>query len=85
VIQHDVEFASAGSDGGLRFAELGVRVVGSFVEADDAGDDDGGPFEVGDGAGDEGEADADALVGQVLARNYMSRLNDRGNTKWKFT
>jgi hypothetical protein len=55
------------------------------VEADDAGDDDGGPFEVGYGAGDEGEADADALVGQVLARNDMSRLNDRGNTKWKFT
>jgi hypothetical protein len=65
VIEDDVEFRGAGGDGGAGFFELGERVLGAFVEADDAGDEDVGAFEVGDAAGDPVEADAYALRGEL--------------------
>jgi hypothetical protein len=33
VVEHDVEFCGSGCDGGARFVELGVCILGSFVEA----------------------------------------------------
>ena len=62
VVEDDVEFAGTGGDGGAGFAQLGVGVLRALVEADDAGDDYRGAFEVGDAAGNPVQADAYALV-----------------------
>lgn len=61
MVQYDVELTRARFHGLLSFLQLRVRVVGSFMEADDAGDDDGRAVQVGDTACDKGEAHADAL------------------------
>ena len=61
MVQYNVELARARFDGLLSFLQLRIRVVGSFMEADDAGDDDGRATQVGDTACDKGEAHADAL------------------------
>jgi hypothetical protein len=61
VVEDDVEFRSAKGDGGAGFAQLGICVLRAFVEADDAGGEDGGAFEVGGAALDVREADADGL------------------------
>lgn len=73
VVEDDVEFAGAGCDGGAGFAQLLVGVLGAFVEADDAGYDDVGAFEVGDAALDPVEADAYALRNVSISsiRMYM--------------
>jgi len=63
VVKHDVQFCGSGFDGGARFMQFGVRVLGSFMEAYHAGYDDRGTFEVGDAAGDVVKADTDALDG----------------------
>lgn len=61
VVKDDVEFCGAGCDCGAGFAELGISVLGTFMETDDAGYDDGGTFEVGYAALYPVEADADGL------------------------
>ena len=61
MVQYDVELARARFDGLLSFLQLRVRVVGSLMEADDAGDYDGRAVQVGDTACDKGEAHADTL------------------------
>jgi hypothetical protein len=66
VVENDVEFRGAGCDCGAGFAEFRVCVLCAFVEAYDAGYDDGGAFEVGDAALDPVESDADGLVGGQL-------------------
>jgi hypothetical protein len=73
VVEDEVEFRGTGCDCGAGFAELGVGVLGAFVEADDAGDDDRGTFEVGDAALDPVEADAYGL-GFGSADNHKHNL-----------
>jgi hypothetical protein len=63
MIKHDIKFGCSGCDGGAGFPQLRVRVLCAFVEADDAGYDDGGALEVGYAALDPVETDADGLVG----------------------
>jgi hypothetical protein len=50
MIEHYVELCCSCCDGGMCFAELGVGVLRSFVEADDAGYEDVGAFKVCDAA-----------------------------------
>jgi hypothetical protein len=47
VIKHDIKLGGSGCDGGAGFAQLRVRVLCAFMEADDAGYNDGGALEVG--------------------------------------
>lgn len=66
-VYHEVEFRGACFHGGLRFGELGEGVLRAFVETNDGGDDARATFQIGDGARDEIEADADALWYSELA------------------
>lgn len=61
MVEDDVQFACTGSNGGSGFFQLGVGVLGSFMEADDAGYDDGRAFEIGYAAGNVVQANAYAL------------------------
>jgi hypothetical protein len=87
VVKHDIQFCGSGFDGGARFVEFGVRVLGSFMEAYYAGYDDRRAFEVGDAAGDVVKADTDALdsvsiwlieehAKNVYDVNYCSKKTD---------
>jgi hypothetical protein len=61
VVEHDVEFRCARCYGSASLVQFGVRVLSAFVETDDAGNDDGTAFEIGDAALDPVEADAYGL------------------------
>jgi hypothetical protein len=51
VIEYDIKFCGSGCDSGARLVELEMRIMGSFVEAYDAGYDNRGAFEIGDTTG----------------------------------